>query len=212
MSVRENGGVDIDVTERLWGAEVGTFRKRYAEMLPEERQRHYQTILGGISQGASATRELVTDVAAYPAVRSYSCFAPAYATVTPTSLSIDLSVFEQTLFPLTGNVRTAPLEVGACEAHRLVCSVTFPPGYDCIEHLPQPYVFANPADASVWYGLRAETRRGPAGQLTVDVVRTRSPRPSSLLSPVYFALLKDWNRLATSKSNRTIILRRGKDR
>ena len=53
ISIRENGAADITVESSAWGSGVGGFRRKWDEMLPEERQRRYQAILGGIAQAAS---------------------------------------------------------------------------------------------------------------------------------------------------------------
>ena len=65
--MRENGAADVDVVDVQYGPDVGAFRKEYAEMLAEERSRHFQKLLGDLAQAASATRELETDVEGYPA-------------------------------------------------------------------------------------------------------------------------------------------------
>jgi transglutaminase-like putative cysteine protease len=210
LVVRENGGVDFDVDERLRGADVGAFRKRYAEMLPEDRSRHFQSLLGSIAQAASATRELVTETAAYPARRAFSCFVPGYATVADDALTLVLPDFNEALFPLTGVVRETPLGVGARDPEQTLCRVVFPAGWNIVEHLPRPYAFADPRDArEPWYVFSVRTRTDEKGRLVVEVARTRAKRGAAVLPPAYFALLKDWNRIGGSKANRTITVRRG---
>jgi hypothetical protein len=211
LFVRENGSVDFDISRTIWGPGVGAFRKQYAEMLPEDRARHFQSLLGGVAQAASATRELVTETASYPARRTFSCHVPAYATVTDDAMTLVLPAFETSLFPLTGTLRETPLGVGACERARTVLTVTFPAGWDVVEHLPAPYVFSNPCAADeTWTVFTVATARDAEGRLTVTVARERPARGACVLPPTYFALLKDWNRIGAAKANRTITVRRRK--
>ena len=210
--VRENGDADFDVSQRLWGIEVGAFRKCYAEMLPEDRSRHFQSLVGSFAQAASATRDLETDVESYPARRSFSCYVPHFATATEGSLTIVVPEFANALFPLTGVVRETPLGVGAASHGSVCCSVTFPEGYVEVEHLPQPYTFSDPVSGEPWFKFSVNVRRDGEGRLVVDLVRERFKRAPTVLAQTYFALLKDWNRIGSSKANRTIAVRRGKAR
>ena len=41
ISIRENGAADITVESSAWGSGVGGFRRKWDEILPEERQRRY---------------------------------------------------------------------------------------------------------------------------------------------------------------------------
>ena len=44
--------------------------------------------------------------------------------------------------------------------------------------------------------------------LSVDIVVTHNVRRETMLSAEYLALLKEWNRLAGSKANSTVVVRR----
>lgn len=209
--VCENGTVDFEVEDKIWGPAVGAFRKKYEEMLPEDRSRHHQELVGGIAQAASATSELVTDTKSYPAVRSFSCCVPSFATVSGDAITIALPDFYEPLFPLTGVMRENPICLDAIDGERTVYSVVFPAGYTVVEHLPKSFDFRSILDFHhVWYGASVSTRFDAEGRLVVDVVRERAPRWQTVISSDYFGMLKEWSRIGSSRSNRTIVVRRGK--
>ena len=208
ITVRANGAADVDVVETTYGPGVGAFRKEYAEMLAEERSRHFQALLGNLAQAASATQDLVTDVEGYPARLSYSAYIPDFATVADGAITLTVPAFYKPILPLTGSVRTTPLMVGATEKSVTKITVVFPEGYTCAEHLPDAYELVNPLKAGERWLDFAVTSRTVDGRLTVTLTRTSDKHPDALLARGYFALLKDWTREAMSRSNRTITVRR----
>ena len=208
IDVRENGAVDMSVESVKRGPGVGAFCKKYAEMLPEERSRHYQSLLGDIAQAASATSELETSVGSYPARRKFSCYVPDYATVGKDTITLQLPSLDCPLPTLTGSVRRSPFEIVAREPEEQVFSVTFPEGYVKIEHLPETFSFADPSDPTrVW--LESVTETAVKGNvLTVKIVRKTHKRPYTFYPFSFVELIRDWRRIGTSRSNRTIVIGR----
>lgn len=208
VEVRVNGAVDFDAAKTIYGLGAGAFRRRYEEMLPEDRSRHHQELIGGISQAASATGELVTDTRSYPARMAYSCYAPAYATVRGDEISIVLPSFSSPLFQLSDTARTAPLDIAPAERHVMRYVVAFPEGYTRPEHLPEPYAFRNPLDFNhVWYDFRVSSRM-ERGRLVVEIERERAARAQTVLAPEHAGLLRGWSRIGASLANRTITVRK----
>ena len=212
LSVRENGAVDFDYVNELFGYGVGSFRKKYSEMLPEDRSRHFQQMLGGIAQSASATRELVTDVEGYPAKLSFSAYVPDYATVSGDAITLVLPEICEPMFNLTGSTRETPLGVPAVtSSEESVVKVTFPEGYTEIEHLPGAMSLCSPGSGSdVWRSLDVKTEKDGDGRLVVTVTAHKPMRIESVLQPEYFALLKDYSRLSSSRANCTVVVARPK--
>ncbi len=211
IAVRENGAVDLDYTQTVYGPAVGAFRKRYAEMLPEDRSRHYQEMLGDLAQAATATRELMTDTTGYPAKLTFSAYIPDYATVTDDMITLSVPGLAANLFPLTGSLRESPIGVGGDDPSRLEITVTFPAGYTLVEHLPERYSFAHPEQPDLaWYAFTVATKTDAQGRLVVTLVRDTKPCAASDVGKDYFALLKDWGRLASSRANRTLSVRKAK--
>jgi len=209
FSVRENGSVDLDYALERRGASAGTSRKRYAEMLPEIRSRHFQQMLGKIAQSASATRELVTDTEGYPFALSFSAFIPDMAVLSGDAISFEIPQLATQPFDLAGTARELPIGVGGRdtpEASRY--RVVFPEGYAEVESLPAPFEIRNPAKPDeIWIKteVSSEVRDGA---LVVEISLVRNFRREAMLPADCFALLREWNRLAGSRANSTVVARR----
>ena len=199
--VRENGSVDIDYEQETKGASVGAFRKLYSEMLPEDRSRHFQKMLGTLAQAASATRELITDVKS--AKLSFSAFIPDYATTAGDTMTVTLPEIGFSLSSLTGSVRETPIFIpGNKIAQRIEVKVVFPEGYTEIEHLPETLnEYGYHIDAG-------SVTKDSKGRLAVTVSEWTDPRQSKMYEARDFASLKDFSRVASSRANRTVIVRR----
>jgi transglutaminase-like putative cysteine protease len=206
--VRANGAVDVDYERRLYGPEAGAFRKLYSEMLPEERSRHFQEVLGALSQSATATRELATDVEGYPATMRYSAYVPDYATVAGDAISINVPAVGFTPFPVGCAARKTPIGLSRQHGGTVVVKVVFPEGYDTVEHLPEGYSLADPTDGTELYSLSAEHGLDSDGSAVVTLTRERRAHGAKTLPRECAALLADYARMASSRSNRTIVVRR----
>ena len=206
--VREDGAVDLTVRNVTRGPAVGSFRKRYEEMLPEDRSRHHQALLGAVAQAASATSDLETDVSSYPATRTFSCYVPDFATVQGDAITIQVPPLVSTLPSLIGRSRQTPFEVGATEEEEEKVTIRFPEGYTEAESLPKPFVFAHPQKPSeVW--LSSEVKSSVVdGRLVVELVRRARRRPTTWFGPEVYELVKDWGRVAGSRVNRTVTARK----
>ena len=209
FSIRENGAVDIDFSLEQYGAAVGSARKRYAEMLPEIRSRHFQQMLGKIAQSASATRELVTDTEGYPFSLSFSAFVPDMAVVSGYAISFEVPQLAAHPFGVTGTVRELPIGVDGEETFETSrYRVVFPKGYTEVESLPESLEIRNPANPGELWSGTVVTSEVKDDVLSVDIVVTRNIRRETMLPAEYLAMLKEWNRLAGSKANSTIVVRR----
>ena len=203
--VRENGSVDFEQTLTLNGVEAGVQAKRYAEMLPEIRERHHQSLLGSIAQAASATGALTTDFDGTTFSRSFSAYVPKYASLAGGALTLKLPMLAESRFPLEGSARTLPIGIDGCTcAGENVITVFFPKGYKTVEHLPEPYRLVNPADSSeVWHEMTV-AHEEKNGALEVQIVLKDNVFAPSVLPPSYFALLKDWERIGRSRESTTV--------
>jgi len=207
-AVRADGAVDLTVEDLIWGTGVGGFRKTYSEILPEDRSRRYQEILGGVAQAASATSELETDTEAYPATRKFSCYIPDFATVQGDALTIQVPALISGLPTCVGSARQTPFAVAAAGRETETVTIRFPEGYTEIESLPKPFVLANPLDPSETWLESAVASDVKDGILTVVLSRTVCRRRSSWYGPSFYELVKDWSRIANARASRTVTVRR----
>ena len=208
--VRENGAVDLTVENEICGSGVGGFRKTYSEILPEIRSRRYQALLGNIAQAASATSELETDTEGYPARQKFSCFIPDFATVQGDAITIQIPPLVSSIPSLTGTARQTRFAVPAADNARETVTIRFPEGYTEIESLPRGFLFSNPDDrTNEWVSSDVFTEIAD-NCLTVSLMRDVKKRISSWFEPTSCELVKDWSRIANSRANRTITVRRTK--
>ena len=208
--VREDGAVDLDVKKEIWGAGVEAFRKTYSEILPEDRSRLYQSILGDLSQAATATGELETDVEGYPATSAFKCYVPDFATVEGDAITLRLPNLLSKLPTFTGRDRRTPFAVGAADREFEDVTVRFPEGYVVAEHLPESFSFADPSDPkSTWLVGRVKARVVD-GALEVKVRRDVSPRVLTWHAADAIELERERSRRASSRANSTIVVRKGK--
>ena len=206
--VREDGAVDLTVENTLQGTSVGGFRKLYAEILPEDRSRRYQAILGAVAQAATATRELETDVESYPARQKFSCYIPDLAVVQGDTITLQVPPLDSSVPACIGTARQTPFAVAETDGEAEEVTMRFPEGYTTVESLPTPFVFANPLNPSeVWLESKVSTEVKD-DVLTVRLCRKENKRIYSWFGPSFYELIKDWNRIANSRASRTVVVRR----
>ena len=200
--------MDLTVENEICGSGVGGFRKTYSEMLPEIRSRRYQAILGQIAQAASATSELETDTKGYPARQRFSCFIPDFATVQGDAITIQIPPLVSSIPSLTGTARQTPFAVAATDWESEEVTIRFPEGYTEIESLPKPCVFPNPRNPSeIWQTSWILTKIENGG-LVVTLHGSVNKRSYSWHAASFYELIKDWSRISSSRSNRTITIRK----
>ena len=208
IDVRENGAVDMTVSTELHGPDTGAFRKRFAEILPEELSRVHQRIVGAVAQAAVATGELICDIESYPAVRRFSCYVPDYAVCSGDAISLTLPAFDCPLPSYTGSARRTPLSIPEEVGREETVVVRFPEGYVNVEHLPEAITVCDPSMPEVKWLERKVTSSATDGRLTVKISSVSYRRAEQMLSADRFEQIKEWRRLATSRANREIIVRR----
>ena len=210
IEVRETGAVDMTVSTELHGSGVGGFRRHYAEILPEAFSREYQAALGRLSQAATATSELVVETESYPATSRFSCYIPDYATRTPDAISLQLPPLVSSIPTFTGSARRTPFAVGSTDPAVERVVVRFPAGWTEVEHLPEDFSFADPEDAAKTWMTAKVSSRVADGVLEVVIERTIYPRIYAFYAPDYIELVRERSRIASSRANRTLVVRRSR--
>ena len=209
FSIRENGSVDFDYLLARRGEDVGSARKRYAEMLPEIRSRYFQQLLGGIAQAASATRELVTDTEGYPFTLSFSAFVPDMAVLSGDSITFEVPQLAMRPFAVSGTTRALPIGIGGRETPETSrFRITFPKGYTEVESLPAPLEIRNPKNPGEIWAKTEVSSEVKDGALVVEIALVHNVRRSETLPADCFVMLREWNRLAGSRANTTVVARR----
>ena len=208
LDVRENGAVDFEVVNRTYGYTVSGLRRKYAELLPEMRVRHYQKLLGDIAQNATATGELETDVEGYPFTLSFKAYAEGYAVAKGDSLRVAIPDFAGKVFGVDGARRRTPVAVNGQSEVVETYEIVLPEDYTEIESLPEPFRIVNPLDRTETWVAHDVSHRIEDGRLHVTVRRRVRREKATLLAPEYAPFLDEWNRRAAAQAARTIVVRR----
>ncbi len=208
IDIKEDGSAEISIESVTWGHAVGAFRKTFAEILPEDRSRLHQSLLGSISQAASAIGDLETDLEGYPAKRRFACKVPDYAMVSGGTITLQAQSLLSTIPAFTGKVRKTPFAVSAQGEAWEEVVVRFPKGYTIIEHLPDSFVFADPHDANKIWLTNKVSKSEKDGVVEVSVFRKVMGRKYTYFTPDYIELVNDRSRIADSRANRTIVVRK----
>ena len=161
--------------------------------------RLYQSLLGSVSQAASATSELVADVEGYPATQTFSCYIPDFATVDGDAITLRLPALVSSIPAFTGRARRTPFAVGATDAAFEEVTVRFPEGYTQVEHLPEPFAFAASDDPSAPGLVCTVASAVVDGALEVRIRREVAPRALSWHGPDVIELVNDRSRIAASQ-------------
>ena len=208
LVVNEDASVDMSFVSETAGTGVGGLRKQYAEMLPEDKSRHYQQLLAKYSSAAKAIGELNVDTENYPAKLDFSCHIPDFTLVKDGSITVTLPDYYTQLFPLSEPARMNPIGIAAHGRRTTVYKVVFPEGYTVVERLPEAYKIADPQTGTgTWYENFVTTKMED-GRLVVYVWREEWSHVGTMLGKDFVGLLKDWSRIGSSRGNRTICIRK----
>ena len=208
ITVRANGAADFDITNLAYGAEVGGFRKRFEEMLPELRSRFFQQLVGNLSDNAVATSALITDTKGYPASLSFSAYVADFAVIQGEALTLTIPDFSSNLFSVGGPLRKSPLAVMGKRETIDTYELVLPEGYVDVEHLPESLRLSNPTCPSEKWLTHDVSYRIENDRLHVTVRRRVRRERATQLSADYFPFLLDWNRRAASRACRTLVVRK----
>lgn len=209
-SIRENGSVDYSLENLIYGSGVGPFRKKYQEMLPEDRSRHFQTLIGRISQSATATSDLITDVESYPARMFFESYIPGFATIDGDTMEISIPELATSVAKFSKAKRKLPIVVESREKRHIEVLIQFPEGWQQVEYCPEEYEIFNPLNpAELWYSCKI-SRGIKDGRLEVLFKIETSERASCMLPSSCAAVLHEMESRLSSRHAKTLIIRKGK--
>jgi hypothetical protein len=116
---------------------------------------------------------------------------------------------------VAGNeLRRTPYGVANGEGALFEAVVRFPEGYTEIEHLPAAIDFsAVGPDGDGPHWMKCDVaHRIVDGRLEVTVSRRIFPRLDEIYPPSMFGLFREWSRLATARANRTVVVRKRREK
>ena len=123
------------------------------------------------------------------------------AVVADDAISLDVPQLGERLFALTGAVRENPVGFAGEDTEKTTTfTIRFPEGYIEIEHIPASFCFD-------WYAAQARSRVED-GAAVVEVCVVRHAHRAGWYPSDHAALFREWNRIAGSQANSTIVVRR----
>ncbi|MGI6494602.1 MAG: DUF3857 domain-containing protein [Kiritimatiellia bacterium] len=204
LEVDGDGTAFIAVTNEFFGAACAGFRRTYREMPPEERDRHHQSLLGGLSHAALPAGPLELDLDGYPGRLVYTAMASNYAARAGSTLTLLVPGAGGKVANLRADTRKLPLLCGGRIDAAWDCTVTLPAGTTAVAARPPELAWTLPCGLGE-LRVSSEESRHADGRL---VLRFRSDfrRVPAILPPEEYPVLLEMNRRLDHPRNRTLIL------
>jgi len=203
LDLSSNGTARITLETRYFGTACGEFRKLYAEMPPEQRRRHFQELVSGISQSARPVGEPVTDLTAYPGRRVVTVDVPRYAVREGQTLTLLLPGAAVTPIPLRADQRISPLLISSLLHDVWSCRVLLPPETIQTPVLPPAGTWQLPASLGT---VTCSTEIKP-GARTSLVFHRDTQLGAAMIAPDLYPALLEMNRRMTHPGMKTVVIR-----
>ena len=204
LDLATNGTATITSTIQYSGPGCGPFRQEYMEMQPEDRRRHFQALVAGISQSAEAVGDLVTDTTAYPGVRTFTVKAPHYAVREGKSLTLLLPDAAMSPIPLRADQRVNPLWFDFMSTSDWTCTVILPPGVKDMPVLPPAGEWALPSSLGT-ITIEVTENKQSDGRKTLTFHRAINV-DHALVKPEEYPALLEINRQLSHPKMRTLMV------
>jgi hypothetical protein len=131
INIREDGSADITVRDKYFGSSFESANRRYAELTPELKKRHFMERASDISRAAVITGTPETDFRSYPGVVSYTLHCPGFAVSSGAFKEFDLPFFKIFSYA-AGTVkknRKTPYQRNESFGLSIRYSITYPASY-----------------------------------------------------------------------------------
>ncbi len=140
-----DGSAEITRSDKLYGMDHADFCNYYAELPPEERNRHYQELAATLSHSAVAKGKLITDYTHYPGQRKFTVRIKNFAVRSGKHLYFNLPQSLKSILSLRSDERKNPLY--SSDQHELVnhYTIQLPSGYRQVLLMPQDLTAQAPA-------------------------------------------------------------------
>src|SRR6267142_2216678 len=125
LSLSDSGKTRVGITRHYYGVAYNSKNKYFSELPPEEKNRYYQEIVSGVTQGARPIGDLTTKFDAYPGTEQYTVEVDNFTVVDGKYSYFDLP-FTPSLFPMGADHRTLPLYIGHHGEHRIRTEIDLP--------------------------------------------------------------------------------------
>ena len=168
VTVQANGDAVIRKRTNYYGSGYADARKRFAEMVPEERRRYFQEAVAQISQAATAEGELETAFDSYPGVEQFTVRVPGFAVRSgnPSAVSsgpngylyFTMPASLQDLFGFRSETRDNPIFWSGPRRIAIRTTLTLPEEFATLALQPAADRVEGPAQAPEWFAILAYRR------------------------------------------------------
>jgi len=200
ITIDLDGSGHVKVRVKNYGLSFAENNKRYSEMRPEEKLRHYQELVAQLSQSSIATSELETDFVSYPGEVSYSLDIDRFAVIDGDYMYITLpKVFDNVLGIKSGS-REAPFYNPSFVMYKTVMKITVPKEYSKLLLAPESSVRAIPSNGGL---LTIDVNLHGDSQLELVYEMRLAP---AIIDAQDYSELFDITRWQRHSENRSILL------
>jgi len=202
MAIAGNGEVGITTSSLKQGTAFEGFHRKYAEITPEKRRRHYLEMVAGFSQSAKAASELTADYTTYPGKLEFSVSAERYAVSDGDYLYFTVPGGLGGLMKYRSSERTLPLAWNNHLDSIFEYNIVLPDGYEPAI-LPRDFSWQAPHGAGM---IEVAVEYSPRAN-AIRIVQMADLRPALIPASEFPDILKAGRRLA-HPDMRTILLKK----
>lgn len=203
VDVDAGGNALITVTRKYYGTAFGDANRRYAELPPEERRRHFLELVAGIAQAAAARGELRTDFSAYPGERSFTVAVDRYAVRSGRYLYFTLPLGLGDVLGLRADEREGPWYRAEPLVARVQFDVRLPVATRTLQVLPREIDWRGPAGLGTV--RQRVTRRTFRGGHAIRIDQHVDLHPA-IVRPESYALLLQLQKRLLHPDSRTVMI------
>jgi transglutaminase-like putative cysteine protease len=204
VRLEADGAAEIEIARRYYGEAHAGFRRRCAELSPEETRRHHQEEVAAVSQAAALKGEWVRKPDEYPGTESFTVRVARFAVRDGDALYFELPQAPRNVLGLRTDSRETPLLLGDAQRRRSEFVVRPPPGFAAVGIAPPDIEWVAPDGRG---RIVFSTERAADGS-ALTIVRDMDLDAAVVPAAMYPELL-DLNRRLSHPSSWTVLLRGG---
>ena len=145
IDLQPDGSAQIAYRITYRGENYAECNKFYTELTPEERRRHYQSMLSALSQSATAVTDLKTEFHIYPGVLRFTAKVADFAVVSDDFYYFEFPEDFRRLLRPWGDERIEPLYWPSRVRQQIELVIRLPSTYRTLELCPQDYSWRSPS-------------------------------------------------------------------
>ncbi len=150
LEVHNDGSATFTSKDTIQGTAFGELKQFYVQLPPEERRRHYQTVLAELSQNAKPiTRDLITDFKMYPGALGYKAKITDFAVLEGNHchFRLPISIHAPLMALASTETRNYPLYLRAAQKKNSEITIVLPDNFPKILMVPSDITWKAPAGA-----------------------------------------------------------------